>query len=457
MVAGSLLQSTTSSPVTPMPTPHPDATVDARGAAADRFRAYRASGDRELRNALIAEHRWLAIHCAKRFTDKCSRSTTCPGRDAGVSSRRALRPRLRGHVRHLRRPDHHGELRPLPRDTPGPFSAPPCQGLQHTARWPWPTCPGPRPSRRRRSRGPFGHPSRSCSRPSKTAAAIGKTPLVVGDSDDGMPTTWPCSVSRTRSRRRRSHRDGRAPAERAGSPGAAASSSSATCGAHPVAHRRAVGRHQVQCRACSGPAWPSSERSSQTLPAPARSSVASVSTTPGRPRAGIGHEQLRARWRRRHPAAGGGGAGRPVGIARESATMQPAYAPTSRSRSGPRSSASSRPSASWISTSAGGLDYPGRRSRVASNVVVGIGFLGAGVIFRQGNTIGTSPPPPAWGVAGSVSPVASGMSPRRPPALWSTGQTSCCSSRADLRPRAAATRSSGAWPWCCGRSPTPLP
>lgn len=46
------------------------ATVDARAEAADRFRAYRASGDRELRNALIAEHRWLAIHCAKRFTDK---------------------------------------------------------------------------------------------------------------------------------------------------------------------------------------------------------------------------------------------------------------------------------------------------------------------------------------------------------------------------------------------------
>jgi len=46
------------------------ATVDARAEAADRFRAYRTSGDRELRNALIAEHRWLAIHCAKRFTDK---------------------------------------------------------------------------------------------------------------------------------------------------------------------------------------------------------------------------------------------------------------------------------------------------------------------------------------------------------------------------------------------------
>lgn len=46
------------------------ATDDARAEAADRFRRYRASGDRALRNELIAEHRWLAIHCAKRFADK---------------------------------------------------------------------------------------------------------------------------------------------------------------------------------------------------------------------------------------------------------------------------------------------------------------------------------------------------------------------------------------------------
>jgi RNA polymerase sigma-B factor len=43
---------------------------DAREDAAERFREYRASGDRALRNALIAEHRWLAVHCAKRFADK---------------------------------------------------------------------------------------------------------------------------------------------------------------------------------------------------------------------------------------------------------------------------------------------------------------------------------------------------------------------------------------------------
>jgi RNA polymerase sigma-B factor len=43
-----------------------------RDAAADaeNFRRYRATGDRELRNALIADHRWLALHCAKRFANK---------------------------------------------------------------------------------------------------------------------------------------------------------------------------------------------------------------------------------------------------------------------------------------------------------------------------------------------------------------------------------------------------
>jgi RNA polymerase sigma-B factor len=46
------------------------ATSADRDAAAERFRAYRATGDRKLRNELIAEHRWLAVHCAKRFVDK---------------------------------------------------------------------------------------------------------------------------------------------------------------------------------------------------------------------------------------------------------------------------------------------------------------------------------------------------------------------------------------------------
>lgn len=34
------------------------------------FRRYRSSGDRALRNELVERHRWLAVHCAKRFADK---------------------------------------------------------------------------------------------------------------------------------------------------------------------------------------------------------------------------------------------------------------------------------------------------------------------------------------------------------------------------------------------------
>jgi RNA polymerase sigma-B factor len=37
---------------------------------AERFRRYRATGDRRLRNQLIEDHRWLALHCAKRFANK---------------------------------------------------------------------------------------------------------------------------------------------------------------------------------------------------------------------------------------------------------------------------------------------------------------------------------------------------------------------------------------------------
>jgi RNA polymerase sigma-B factor len=43
---------------------------DAAGGDADRFRRYRATGDRALRNELIEDHRWLALHCAKRFATK---------------------------------------------------------------------------------------------------------------------------------------------------------------------------------------------------------------------------------------------------------------------------------------------------------------------------------------------------------------------------------------------------
>lgn len=35
-----------------------------------RFHAWRATGDHVLRNELIEEHRWLAAHCARRFTNR---------------------------------------------------------------------------------------------------------------------------------------------------------------------------------------------------------------------------------------------------------------------------------------------------------------------------------------------------------------------------------------------------
>jgi RNA polymerase sigma-B factor len=45
--------------------PSPTSVVDV-----ERFRQYRATGDREVRNALIEDHRWLALHCARRFAGK---------------------------------------------------------------------------------------------------------------------------------------------------------------------------------------------------------------------------------------------------------------------------------------------------------------------------------------------------------------------------------------------------
>jgi RNA polymerase sigma-B factor len=36
----------------------------------ERFRQYRASRDRRIRNRLIEDHRWLAVHCARRFAGK---------------------------------------------------------------------------------------------------------------------------------------------------------------------------------------------------------------------------------------------------------------------------------------------------------------------------------------------------------------------------------------------------
>jgi RNA polymerase sigma-B factor len=35
-----------------------------------RFALYRKSGDRAVRNALIEEHRWLALHCARRYANR---------------------------------------------------------------------------------------------------------------------------------------------------------------------------------------------------------------------------------------------------------------------------------------------------------------------------------------------------------------------------------------------------
>ncbi|HEX4819891.1 MAG TPA: SigB/SigF/SigG family RNA polymerase sigma factor [Acidimicrobiales bacterium] len=53
----------------------PDADDDTTGVSSaeegetveDRFRRHRETGDRQLRNELIEEHRWVAVHCARRF------------------------------------------------------------------------------------------------------------------------------------------------------------------------------------------------------------------------------------------------------------------------------------------------------------------------------------------------------------------------------------------------------
>ena len=41
--------------------------VDDNGAVLERFRTYRRTGDRKLRNELVEEHRWIALRCARRF------------------------------------------------------------------------------------------------------------------------------------------------------------------------------------------------------------------------------------------------------------------------------------------------------------------------------------------------------------------------------------------------------
>ena len=48
----------------------PAADASARPRLDPRFFAYHKTGDRVLRNQLIEDHRWLAIHCARRFAHK---------------------------------------------------------------------------------------------------------------------------------------------------------------------------------------------------------------------------------------------------------------------------------------------------------------------------------------------------------------------------------------------------
>lgn len=67
---------TTTVPSEPARTSPPARRAETDGSPRDheadteRFRHYRAAGDRALRNALIEDHRWLALHCAKRFANK---------------------------------------------------------------------------------------------------------------------------------------------------------------------------------------------------------------------------------------------------------------------------------------------------------------------------------------------------------------------------------------------------
>lgn len=61
---------TLSSPTTTTRSRRSDRTERDPAEEAERFRRYRRTRDRSLRNELIEEHRWLALHCAKRFANK---------------------------------------------------------------------------------------------------------------------------------------------------------------------------------------------------------------------------------------------------------------------------------------------------------------------------------------------------------------------------------------------------
>src|SRR4051812_27189487 len=70
-MARSVCACTRRGPTTPMPD---SGAGDAEATSAteeetveSRFRRLHATGDRQLRNELIEEHRWVAIHCARRF------------------------------------------------------------------------------------------------------------------------------------------------------------------------------------------------------------------------------------------------------------------------------------------------------------------------------------------------------------------------------------------------------
>jgi RNA polymerase sigma-B factor len=59
--------------VKPLPadsTPTGETKKQQEEAAKRRFARYRETGDRSLRNQLIEDHRWVAVHCARRFNNR---------------------------------------------------------------------------------------------------------------------------------------------------------------------------------------------------------------------------------------------------------------------------------------------------------------------------------------------------------------------------------------------------
>ncbi len=110
----------------------PEETVD------QRFRRWRATGDRTLRNELIEEHRWVAIHCARRFANRGEPLDDLiqVGPARRVEGGPALRSGSRRVVRQLRHPDGDGRAPPsLPRRDVGAQGAtadqgPPCRSRQ---------------------------------------------------------------------------------------------------------------------------------------------------------------------------------------------------------------------------------------------------------------------------------------------------------------------------------------